>query len=401
MLSKNLKHTIQAYLSEEFDEGRNIYFNQYFSSKSLRDELVRDILEEHIGVSVSSVGDLDGGGALVRISGSPILFWELPKERWLIVYSSEQGRKIRNRLQKIDDYVGWLIEVWIEGDVVDDLYKQFSPQDESINVERRWDPYYIYQRESDIPQELEEYYNEHINEFVEKGIEFNIKTPSWMVNEALNEGVQESLLKKSEISKSRFTYNPQSQGYLASDGGEDDEEVESGVTVRQGGQIVHRTGHPEATFNLIDKIEEKQDYYEEFEEAIPKSDSETLDNGIKPPVSYEPGKQVRIQFKEKEFDENASLTLSNLLTVGQNDVDIHGVIVERDELEFVARSYTSYDTGEYEVRFEKGDFGQATLLIDPISGSTSGLVYLFHKLREKFDPRVSWTVEDRLDMEAV
>lgn len=395
MLPDGIKQTIHAYLRDEFEDNRHIYFNQYFSSKNLKSDTLEEVVEEIHGRNSHSFGDLEADGKFVRVNESPILFWQLPKERWLIVFSSKQPQSLRRRIQKLDNYIGWLQEYWIKSDVVDDLYTEFSPDDESVNVERKWDPYHIYQRESEIPQELEQYYNDHIEEFVEKGIEFNIRTPSWMVEDALSQGLQDQLLNKSEISKSRFTYRPESTSLLASDGGDEDEEVEAGVTVRRGGEVVHRSGHPDATFGLIERIENEQDIYSEFDSIVPDSEFESVDDGRMQPVSYEPGKHLRVRFDERQFDENASLTLSNLLTVGQNDVDIHGVILERDELEFVAKAYTAYDGGEFEVHFEEGKFGNATLLIKPISGTTSGLVYFYHKLGEKFDPRISYTIENQ------
>ena len=395
MFSNTIRDNVNAYLNEEFEDDRNIYFNQYHSSKNLSKERIEEILVEHIGVEVYNINQIEGDGQVARIDGSPILFWQLPQERWLIVYSSSQDRRTRSRLQRIDDYVGWLLEVWIRSETVDNLYRSFSPDDESINVERKWDPYYIYQRENDIPEELEHYYNEHLTEFVEQGIEFNLKTPSWMVDSALNEGLRDDLLDKSEISKTRFTFQAENTGPYASDGGVSEEPPEAGVTVRQGGQVVHRSGDSIATFELLDQIERQNQHFQEFSSVIPQQEYDELENGIIVPTNYEPGKILHLEFIEKEFDEEASLTLSNLLTVGQKDVDIHGIIAKRDELSFTAKSYTTYDNGEYEIKFTESNFGNAALKIRPVSGSVSGLTYIFHKLQEKFDPRIQYAVKER------
>jgi len=91
------------------------------------------------------------------------------------------------------------------------------------------------------------------------------------------------------------------------------------------------------------------------------------------------------------------------LTVGQDDVKIHGVIQWRDELEFLAETYTPFDEGEYRILFTSGENAdgeeRASLHIRPRSATAAGLVYIFQKLKEKFDPRVEYEIEHPESME--
>lgn len=401
MLTQDIKSTVQAYLLPDIENGSsgNIYFDFYYSSKTLGENTAIQIVENTIGSEeISSQGILEDNGYIIRISGSPILFWQVAEERWLITYSSRDlPQSNRRKLSKAHKKVGWLLPVQFESQVVDDIYHDFSPQEESVNIERKWDPYWIYERGSEIPENLRDYYRENIEEFVEKEIEFNVKTPGWLVDTTFKQGVQEELLNKSEISKSRFTYDPNVSPKKASDGGVSSQDFRSNITIRQEGKVVHRSGVPEATFSLMDEMQMRDDLFEELSTVIPERDYYKRDNGIVEVEHFKPGGTLTITFEEKDFNEEASITLSNLLTIGQDDVKLHGVIHWRDELEFLAETYTPFDEGEYRILFTSHELEdqspRASLKINPKSATTAGLIYIFRKLKEKFDPRIEYEIE--------
>lgn len=400
MLTQEMESTIQAYLLSETDDNERgyLYFDFYYSSKELNEENALRLIEETIGdTETSNSGTLEEDGVIVRIEGAPILFWENKSERWLVCYSSTHlSKSNRQKLTDAHKKIGWLLPAQFESKIVDEIYHDYSPKDESVTIERKWDPYWIYERGSEIPENLRGYYRDNIEEFVEKEIEFNVRTPGWLVDTALKEGVQRDLLDKSEISKSRFTYDPNVSPKAASDGGISAESFRSSVTIRQEGRIVHRSGVPEATFEMMDEMDFRDELFEEFSAIIPEITRSKRDNGIVEFDSYRPGGELSVIFKKKEFNEEASIKLSNLLTVGQDDVDLHGVVQWRDELEFLAEAYTPFDDGEYRVLFTSTEtepgVERPTLHISPRSATTAGLVYLFRKLKEKFDPRIDYEI---------
>lgn len=355
MLTKEMESTLRAYLLAETEEGTSsyLYFDFYYSSKDLNEDTATQVLRNAISSGeISSQGPIEDDGYVIRLEGSPILFWQAGEERWLISYSSsELPQSYRRKISKADKKTGWLLPAQFESDLVDDLYHEYSPKEESVNIERRWDPYLIYERDKEIPENLRDYYRENIEEFVEQEIEFNVKTPGWLVDTAFKQGVQEELLNKSEISKSRFTYDPDVSDQIASDGGVTTEDFQSTVTIRHEGQIVHRSGVPEATFRLMDEMEVRDELFEELSSIIPEREYYKRDNGIVEVEHFKPGGVLTLIFNEKKFNEQASITLSNLLTIGQNDVKLHGIIQWRDELEFLAETYTPFDEGEYQILF--------------------------------------------------
>ncbi|WP_415382955.1 hypothetical protein [Halosimplex sp. TS25] len=405
MLDQDIKSAIRTYLVDQGDTGY-LYFDFYFSSKRLSEDLTVEFLKSSLGtVDISKHNSIQGDGHLIRIGDAPILFWELDNQKWFVVYSSTGlSQANRNKLSKAHKKVGWILPAQLESDVVDNLYQEFSREEESVNIERRWDPYWVYERGSEIPESLRDYYKENIEEFVEKEIEFNVKTPGWLVDTAFKQGVKEDLLNKSEISQSRFTYDPDKSSSTVSDGGVSaDEDFQSSVTIRQRGEVVHRSGVPEATFTLLDEVEIRDSLFDELAEIVPERETHRRENGIVDTTHFNPGGELHITFKEKDFDQEASITLSNLLTVGQDDVKIHGVIQWRDELEFLAETYTPFDEGEYRILFtsvedDDGD-ERASLHIRPRSATAAGLVYVFQKLKEKFDPRVEYEIEHPKSME--
>lgn len=396
-MDSHLKEVIYDHFKEEIDsKDRYLYFRNVYSSKELSKENISKIIDEAITGEISTPPKQTlEKGLYFEVDDTPVVFWDMGQSEWLLVYSSRLESKNRNKLDNISDRLGWLLDVWVPSDVVDDLYHEFSPDDEKVNIERTWDPYYIYQRTSDIPDSLQNYYNDNINEFVQQEIEFNLKTPQWMVDQALTEGVQEDLLEKSEISKSKFTFRSP-EGKIRQDGGIQSQ-PKSKVTVKQGGQFVHRSGSVEATFDMMDEVKSKNRVTDEFEGLIPSRGYDEKEEGILDLSSYRQGGVLQVIFKKKEFNEEASIKLSNLLTVGQSDVELHGVIKKREELRFFAESHMSFDDGEYEVLFSGEDsppfepeFDQhACVYIKPISGTTPGLEYLYRKLGEKFDSRIT------------
>jgi len=402
MLSQDIRSTIRAYLLEDDDDGTqsgNLYFEFYFSSKKLNSDNVLAFLSRVLpDSSPSDPTSLDDDGLAVRISGAPILFWEVRENLWFVTYSSSSlDKKYRNKLSDSHKKIGWILPSQFDSDVVDEIYHEFSPEDENVNIERTWDPYWIYERSSDIPENLSNYYHDNIEEFVQKEIEFNVKTPGWLVDTAFNQGVQEELLNKSEISKSRFTYQPDQASQTASDGGVASADFSSKVTVRQRGEVVHRSGVPDATFSLIDEMGIHDDLFQELSSIVPERQSHQRSNGVIEIDSFQAGGSLEIVFKNKDFNEEASITLSNLLSVGQDDVDLHGVIEWRDDLEFLAETYTPFDQGEYRILFTHTDEEEEgerlpKLEISPRSATTPGIVYLFRKLKEKFDPRIEYEI---------
>jgi hypothetical protein len=407
MLDYNIKETIEAYLEDDIESNdRFIYFKQYHSSKDLTIDLITQLLEDKAGCEVDSEPNEFEDGFVIRNEEAPIIFWSFSGDRWLLVFSSSLDRRVRERLSDLSNKCDWLLDVWVPSDEVSELYHTHSPKEGQVNIERKWDPYYIYQRTSDIPENLVQYYKNNINQFVQQEIEFNLKTPRWMVDRALEEGVQEDLLEKSEISKSKFTYSIQ-DNEIQQDGGVQTQ-PNSTVTVRNGGQIVHRSGNLSATYDMLDGLDSSQ-LLSEFKKVVPDVDYQKKQSGIVSPTSYTEGKVLKVIFKAKGYNEEANIKLSNLLTVGQADVDIHGVVKNRGDLWFFAESNMSYDQGEYEILF-KGESNppfsskfqeNASLYIRPVSGTPAGLLYIYHKLKEKFDSRTVYEICEEVPYEEV
>jgi len=407
MINKDLKERIELELTDLEEETTDpyIYFDLYYSSKPLDQANATEFVERTLrSKEIIRTGEFGESGIIVRIqadsnSSSPLLFWEMDNQEWLVCYSSNyfDGRD-RERLSKAEGDIGWLLSTQIDSKIVDDLYDEFSPKEDQVNIERKWDPYWIYERGRDVPEELQRYYEDNMQEFVEQEVQFNVKSPGWLVDQTLEEGVKEELLEKSNVSKTMFTFDLGDKSSILSDGGTtSDEPQQSGVTVRQEGQIVHRSGNAEATYTLVDEIESRDNLHEKFEEVVPIREYDTKENGIRELVEYHQGKVLKVEFIEKSFDEEASLTLSNLLTVGQDDVDIHGVVQSRNNLEFFTESYTVFDNGEYEILFTTPNDQyrpHATLYIKPTSATVNGLVYIYKKLKEKFDPRARYDIVD-------
>lgn len=405
MISSAIRDTIRSYLEEDFEEARkNVYFEQYHSSKDLTEDRASKLINETVvnkESSVASPTNLDDNGIEVRIESDPVLFWELSNDRWLIVYSTELKKSYRKRLSDLDNRIGWMLESWFQSDIVDNIFHEYSPEDASVNIERKWDPYHIYKSTSDIPDNLQSYYEDNLRDFVEQEIEFNLKTPQWMVDDALEEGIEQELLNKSEITETRFTYSGKTR--VLQDGGTAIENPNSTVTLRKSGQTVHNKGQPDATMDLLEELDKRNNIEEELKKVLPKQELEVVDeeSGIKKISNYRAAKVLKVSFTHREYDESASITLRNLLTVGHNDVDLHGNILEEGDLWFYAKTHTVYDCGEYEVIFlEDNDVvdyssdleSRAAVYIKPNSGTEPSLKYILRKLLEKFDPRAKYEI---------
>jgi hypothetical protein len=401
MFSKQTKTNIKYYFSGEFERGSaNVYFDQYYTTQRLRSELVQELLNEINSENVSKPTVLDDGSLLVQVSGEPVLFHQPDEERWLVVYSTALRDRDKKDISDLASLRGWLIEAWIPSDVVDNIYQELTPGEESVNIHRKWDPYWIYQREGEVPEELAEYFDENLDEFVEREIEFSLKTPRRLVNQALEMGATDELLSRSEISKSRFTIQVPESSKVQSDGGvlsKDATQESAGVTVRETGKIAHNSGEVEATLFLLEEIDSRTDLREEFASILGYRDYREHEDGSLELVEYTRPQVLQLVFTEKEFNPEASIKLSNLLTVGQDDVEIHGVVKYRSELEFLTESYTVFDNGEYEVLFTSTQWAgniRPSVFIRPTNGSASGLLYFYQKLRSKFDPRTEYEIVD-------
>lgn len=411
LISNQIKETIESYFEEDIqDSDRNIYFNIFYVNKDFSNqnlnEIAQHITKTNHSVTISESDDFK----IIRVNETPILWKELSQDRWLVVYTSSINRRIRDKISGISNKYAWIEDYWIESGIIDEIYHEYSPDDESVNIERNWDPYWIYQQTSEIPDHLSDYYRENIDEFVEQEIEFNLKTPKWMVDEALEEGVQQELLEKSEISKTRFVFESSSE-QVAHDGGHGAATVQSNVTVRQGGQVVHRTGQQEASYRLLDQIDSKSKLYESLESVTGDKEFKKQDSGILTPQYGEQSGVLRMEFVAKGFNEESNIKLSNLLTVGHSDVNIRGEIKGRGELWFYCGSTLLYDGEDFQAIFAgtddegdtvltpDGDNANATLFIKSNGLSTSGLLYLYRKLSEKFDPRIEVDTSDELPPE--
>jgi len=395
MITEQAERTIRRYFEDEIKAGkRYVYFSQFYSSRDLTVESVGDIFIGVLELSDCEIEDYSETGVKVSIEDTAVFIWKIDEERWLFSYSSSLNRRIRDKLDDLSKKIGWLLDAWIPGDIVNDLFHEHSPEQKSVDIERKWDPYWVYERLGEIPENLQQYYTQNYENFVEQEIEFSLKTPKALVDKTLKEGVREDLLEKSEISESKFTFRSESEPVLQ-DGGAQAFSTgpESKVTVRQRGLVVHSTGQASATFDLLDEIESRDDNYKKFQSAVPTREFETREDGSLEVKSYSPGGVVRFRFCELNYDQELSIKLSNFFTVGQSDVDIHGTEKYRDELDFFASAYTTYDDGEYEVFFTHED-REPVVYVKPLSAEVSGLIYINQKLKSKIDPRIKIDIED-------
>lgn len=392
-----LDQELQAYITDVFEDAinnprRNIYFDRYYSFKRLNQNRVELILEDIVDEEFNLKEPPEGRSLIFSINDEPIIFHQLESDSWLVVYSSALRQRDTKDISDLASTRGWIIDAWIPSEVIRGIYEELTPGHENVNIHRKWDPYWIYQREGEVPEELADFYDRNIDDFVQKEIEFSLKTPRRLVDDALKMGATEELLQRSEISMSRFKIQKPNQDTVQSDGGVlsesgGDQADMSGVTIRESAKVAHRTGEMDATFYLLDEIDRRVDYEKQLEGILGSREYEENEDGSLELVSYEAPKILEVLFTDFESIGEASIKLSNFFTVGQDDVKIHGILKERAEIEFITESYTVFDKGEYDVFFtEKGE-GPA-IYIRPTSGSVPGLTYILQKLKEKIDPRV-------------
>lgn len=412
MLLNDLQERIIDTFQSEFSQPRrNVYLVEYYSSRSLNQEILSSVFadlsfeDNDIAIEQSEAfeGDLEQDYWTVTIKNEEmdedglILFTEVRQDTWLVIFSSVLNRKLLRKLRNLENEFTWIIDSWVKGEEIERLYEQYSPGQESVDIERRWDPYWVYQQSSHIPDDMADYFNSHIDEFVEQEIELNVKTPQRLIGNTLKKGIRKELLEKSELSESSFKVEPP-QDILLQDGGAFAEpsadQTSSRVTVNQNGEFIHNSGDPEATLFSYQEGASDQDLREEFLDLYPeRSYTETSGDVIKLD-GYKAGKTLKLTFVEKEFNEEISIKLLNLFTYGHNDVETHGAIIREEEKKFQVETYTSYDRGEYIVEFGPDENGCPSLSITPRSGQPEGLIHIYRKLREKIDPRVERTILD-------
>jgi hypothetical protein len=374
MAPEQINNLIETYYSEETRKNGYIYIYNYFSSKSLSEANVSKILQEVLDADIKTINEEDKTEVL-EILEENVVIHEIDEERWILIYDSSLPSGIRKKLSTLSQRIGWLLEGWARGEVIDDLYREYAPDDEKVRIKKEWDPYWVYDKGSEIPTELQAYFDENSDKFEEREVEFSIKTPKKMLGEVLNSSIEEELREKSETSQSKFEFVLPNPGV-------------ANLTLTRHGGVTHRSGNTKATVKAFGRIDEDiRSLRQEFEPIIPEKDYKSFESGIKRVSSYSPSKVLKLRFEERRFDEESSITLSNLLTVGQNDVELYGTILWREDKEFVAETRISYDGSEYEIYFTSED-SRPVLYIEPVSGTVSGLIYLFKKLKEKFDPRI-------------
>jgi len=386
MLKEKIRPLIERYLSKDVDLGKHIYFKHYYSSIPLEEADLVDILIKELNINspIKEISKRDYS-RIITVNGENIIFYAISNEDWLVIFSNALPHQICKNLKELSKKVGWLLDAWIQGETLEQVYKEYSSEDDKVNIKRKWNPYWIYKNYSRIPTEMQKFFEEHMDQFVEQESEFSLKTPKRMVDKFFKSGFKKELLELAEISQSKFEIHLSNPG-------------DAKVTLEKDGMVVHRAGDLNATLTVLDKAENGiYPLYKELEQIIPQKDYKYYESGIIDINSYLPSKILKIKFTDKQFDEGASIKLSNLLTVGQSDTEIHGIIYKQKGLEFVAYSYLVYDNSEFEILFTE-ESNNPVLYIRPINTTITGLLYLYRKLKEKFDPRIERQIIDGQDV---
>jgi hypothetical protein len=381
MNSERLEETVNQNFKNEVASGRNLYFKSYYSDKSISSIDFREFFDQHFPNSEISVVEESEGRVIIQASEKRVVIFALPYDNWLLVYSSGLPGEIRKDLGRLDDRIGWLTDAWVPSKEVQSLYESYSEQRDKVTIKRRWDPYFLYRNFSSIPPEMQEFYEENLTEFEEQETEFSLRTPRWMVDDVLDSQLKDDFIQKSEIAESRFDVHLSNPG-------------EAGVTVTQSGQVTHRSGEPKATIKVVDDVLGKdRELHSEFEEVVAERDYSTTDGGMVMVESFEPSKILRLIFPESNYDEESSIKLSNLLTVGQSDANFHGYVIDREKLDFRCHTYNIFDRSEYEIQFTEHN-SDPVLYIRPIEASVDGIIYLHQRLKSKFDTRIQREILD-------
>lgn len=373
-----LREVVDEHFDSDVKAGRNLYFKTYYSTRPVTAVDFGEFLSDDISPNeidlVTSEGD--NPEVLIRTGeGNVVVIFGLPYDNWLVVYTSALEDNLRDKFGRLGDSVGWLTHGWVPSETVQNLYEAYSKEAGKVTIKRRWDPYYIYKNYSSIPAEMQEYYEENLTKFEEQETEFSLRTPRWMVDDVLDSQLSEEFIKRSEVAESRFNVPLSNPG-------------EAGVTVDQSAQVTHRFGEPKATLNVVsDLLGKDMELHREFEDIIPKKEHTSTSGGMLRVDSYDPPKILRIKFPESQYDEESSIKLSNLLTVGQSDANFHGYISDRDGLDFRCRSHNTFDRSEFEIEFTQYQ-GDPTLYIRPVEATVEGVINLFQTLKSKFDTTV-------------
>lgn len=390
MLSSSVKREISSLFQEALEEDRRrLYFHKYHTGRSLEsislvEEFEGELNEGSIEQSSTELDDAD----LILVDGKPVLVIAHRESSWFIVFSSQIEDPARRQLSNLSRIKGWLIEAWIPGSTLDDIYNEYSPDGESISLKRSWDPYYLYRRESKVPQEYKKYFSEHPREFSQQNVEVEITTPKWRLEETMNNALTDFLEEKSETERSDFTMEAPPETGLSSDGGISSK-TRSSVSVKETGRVTHQSGDIGATFKLVDETAERSQWvYELFEGLSATYSHDRNEDGSLSLVNYTRPRSVLFAIPEA-FTREISIKLSNFLTVGQKDVDLYGVVANRNGKEFTTETHIPFNNDEYDITVTgMRDEEETAIYVRPTEGSTAGLVYFYHKLLQKFDPNI-------------
>lgn len=375
MNTNRLEGAVKQYFHSDVEDDRNLYFKVYYSNKAVASVDFQDFFVDWVTDEDIEVVENREDKVVIQADGKKIVIFGLPYDNWLLVYTSALPEPIRKDLGRLNDRVGWLTDAWVPGETVESLYEGYSEKRDKVRIKRRWDPYYLYRHFSSIPPDMQEYYEENLTKFEEQETEFSLKTPRWMVADVLDSQMTDDFLQRSEVAESRFDVHLSNPG-------------ESGVTVNQSGQITHRSGKPDSTIKIVNEVLGKdEELHSEFKNVVPERGYASTDGGLVLVDSYEPPKILRLRFPRSKYNEESSIKLSNLLTVGQSDANFHGFVSGRDGLEFRCHTYNVFDRSEYEILFT--DYaGDPALYIRPIEATVDGVIYLYQRLRSKFDTTI-------------
>lgn len=389
MLTSEAKRQITSLFEDAIEANRRrIYFDKYHSAQSLDDVQLAAEFSGELGKSDVTEGEINIESArLLNVGGNSVVFFSQREGVWFVIYSSLLKDAALDRIKNLAKHKGWLLNAWIPGDVVDQIYDEFSPEDESVSLTRDWDPYHLYKQNPKIPESLRQYFAENEREFAEQKVEIEVDSPKWLLEESLGNVMTPFLEEKSETTESSFTMEAPPEMGVKSDGGvRSQSPVQSNVKVSGDAQITHSSGDIGATLKLVDETTERTlDVYDRFKELSAMRKYEENDDGSYRVVDYAPPETLRVRLIDHEFDEKSSIKLANFLTVGQRDVDLYGVVVQRKGLEFTAETYVPFNDDRYDIVVAE-DEGDTALFIRPTDGSTTGLVYLYRKIQEKIHP---------------
>lgn len=376
MKIERLGEVVDEYFQSDVDDDRNLYFKTYYSTRPVESVDFLDFLSEQVegGIDLRIVSE-SRDEVIVQADEKTIAVFGLSYDNWLIVYTSALHGGLRKDLGRLGDSVGWLTDAWVPSETVESLYRDYSEDRDKVTIKRRWDPYYLYRNFSTIPPDMQGYYEDHQTKFEEQETEFRLRTPRWMVDDVLTSQLSKEFLKRSEVAESRFDVHLSNPG-------------EAAVTVDKSGQITHRSGEPNATIKVVnDVLGEDEELHAEFATLVPEKEYYTTDGGMVMLNSYEPPKILRLRFPESKYDEESSIKLLNLLTVGQKDANLHGFVSGRNGLDFRCHTYNTFDRSEYEILFTEYR-GDPALFVRPVETTVDGIINFYQAIKSKFDTTI-------------